>query len=254
MAQTLANGIVVPNSDGGEAISSTGVAELRAVGTTADSALGALRSTALAAAGDATAAAVAASAKADAVALESVARDDALADEIAGMEGMKYVGTWVAGTVYRINDVVQYAGDAWARLTAGAVGEPGVSATDWGLVARKGDGGGFGELTETEVIGLYDTVEPAPWSPPAPIDLGTAHLDTIITPGDYTQIFAARATKAQGYPHEGAAGILSVRAWNTANGYVIQTFTPWQSNAMAKRTKYSSGFQTWFGVNGAALP
>lgn len=87
-----------------------------------------------------------------------------------------------------------------------------------------------------------------------PIDLGTAHLNTITTPGFYTQVFSSRAMKAQGYPHDNAAGILEVKTWNKANGYVIHTFTPWQSNAMAKRTLYQSGWQTWFGVNGSALP
>ena len=109
---------------------------------------------------------------------------------------------------------------------------------------------------ETDVLlaGKVDTIDPrlaGTWDDP--VDLGTAHLDTITTPGFYTQIFASRATTANGYPHEGAAGILEVKTWNKANGYVIQTFTPWQSNAMAKRTKYASGFQTWYGVNGFPL-
>ena len=87
-----------------------------------------------------------------------------------------------------------------------------------------------------------------------PIDLGTVHLDTITTPGFYTQIFASRATKAKGYPHDSAAGVLEVKMWNKANGYVIAVYTPWQSKAMAKRTLYQSGWQTWFGVDGSALP
>src|SRR5699024_7095965 len=36
MAQTLPNGVVVPNADGGETISSTGVAEMRTLGSSAD--------------------------------------------------------------------------------------------------------------------------------------------------------------------------------------------------------------------------
>lgn len=39
MAQTLPNGVVVPNADGGEQISETGVAEMRTLGTSVDSAL-----------------------------------------------------------------------------------------------------------------------------------------------------------------------------------------------------------------------
>lgn len=40
MAQTLPNGVVVPNEDGGELISSTGVAEMRNLGLSVDTALG----------------------------------------------------------------------------------------------------------------------------------------------------------------------------------------------------------------------
>lgn len=39
MAQTLPNGVVVPNADGGEQISATGVAEMRTLGTSVDGAL-----------------------------------------------------------------------------------------------------------------------------------------------------------------------------------------------------------------------
>src|SRR5699024_4375671 len=170
MAQTLASGVVIP--DPGDRISAAGVQEMRTLGASVDSGLSL------------------AQAQVAQVDAQSRARDADLADQVAGMEGMTYVGACESGTSYRINDVVTHAWDSWARLTAGDAGEPGTSPTDWGLVARKGDGGGFGQLTETEVVGLYDTVEPPPWSPPDPIDLGTAHLDTITEPGDYTQIFA----------------------------------------------------------------
>lgn len=43
MAQTLPNGTIVPNADGGEAISETGVQEMRTLGTSVDTALGAQR-------------------------------------------------------------------------------------------------------------------------------------------------------------------------------------------------------------------
>lgn len=149
MAQTLANGVVIPQP--GDRISSAGVDEMRALGASVNAGLGAT------------------SAQIGQVDVQSRARDDALADQVAGMEGMTYVGAWESGTSYRINDVVTHGGDSWARLTAGSAGEPGSSPTDWGLVARKGDGGGFGDLVETEVAGLYDTVRPADTTP----DTGT---------------------------------------------------------------------------------
>lgn len=45
MAQTLPNGVVVPNADGGETISSTGVAEMRALGSSVDGQLATKAST-----------------------------------------------------------------------------------------------------------------------------------------------------------------------------------------------------------------
>ena len=159
MAQTLSEGPIIPDADGGERISATGVNELRTLGSSTNAALASVRADSAALAADAEAsAAVAAQIGTDADST-SRARDLVLEGLIAGMEGMTYVGAWDSGTTYRINDVVTHGGDSWARLTTGATGEPGVSSTDWGLVARKGDGGGFGELNETETVGLYDTVD-----------------------------------------------------------------------------------------------
>lgn len=129
MAQTLSNGFVVPQRT--DPISESGVDEMRLLGASGDARVGQLD-------------------------LQSRARDDDLADQIAGMDGMTYVGAWESGREYRINDVVTHGGDSWARLTAGSTGEPGADSTAWGLVARKGDGGGFGELTETSVPGLWE--------------------------------------------------------------------------------------------------
>ena len=139
MAQTLASGVVIPAP--GDRISAAGVQEMRTLGASVDTGLALTQ---------------AQTAQTD---LQARARDADLADQIAGMEGMTYVGAWESGRTYRINDVVTHGGDSWARLTAGSAGEPGASPTDWGLVARKGDGGGFGELAETAVTGLYDTVD-----------------------------------------------------------------------------------------------
>ena len=139
MAQTLASGVVIPAP--GDRISAAGVQEMRTLGASVDTGLALTQ---------------AQTAQTD---LQARARDADLADQIAGMEGMTYVGAWESGRTYRINDVVTHGGDSWARLTAGSAGEPGASPTDWGLVARKGDGGGVGELTETGTPGLWEGVD-----------------------------------------------------------------------------------------------
>ncbi len=89
----------------------------------------------------------------------------------------------------------------------------------------------------------------------SPIDLGTAHLNTITTPADegYTQIFASRATKAQGYPFDGIAGHLQLLPWNPATGSVIAVFTTW-NGAIAKRVYYNGSWQAWLDATGKAVP
>lgn len=143
----------------------TGAAEMQTLGSTAASAIDDLEASVgaelagKASTGYVDAGLGSASSYTASVESASLARDDVLAADIAGMEGLDYVGAWEAGRTYRVNDVVTHGGDSWARLTVGPSGEPGASPEDWGLVARKGDGGGFGELAETAVPGLYETVD-----------------------------------------------------------------------------------------------
>lgn len=172
MAQTLASGVVIPAP--GDRISAAGVQEMRTLGASVD--------TGLSLAHAQVAQVDAQVAQADA---QSRARDRGLEDQIAGMEGMTYVGAWESGRTYRINEVVTHGGDSWARLTAGSAGEPGASPTDWGLVARKGDGGGFGELTETGTPGLYETVDNGVEGRLAALeyDSGVRNIAGLIRPG-----------------------------------------------------------------------
>ncbi|WP_193117027.1 hypothetical protein [Brachybacterium tyrofermentans] len=164
MAPNMGRGITAPAND--ENIK-TGAAEMQKVASTTAFAIDDLESSinsdlaGKASTGYVDAGLAGATSYTSTVESASLARDDVLAADIAGMEGMTYVGAWEAGQTYRVNDVVTHGGDSWARLTAGDTGEPGVSAADWGLVARQGAGGGFGDLVETAVVGLYDTVAPS---------------------------------------------------------------------------------------------
>ena len=161
MAPNMGRGITAPANDGNI---KTGAAEMQLLGSTAATAIDDLEAVTVGElAGKASTSYVDAgledaSSYTSTVESASLARDDALAADIAGMEGMTYIGAWEPGRVYRINDVVAHGGDSWARLTAGSTGEPGVDPAAWGVVARRGEGGGFGELSETAVTGLYDTV------------------------------------------------------------------------------------------------
>ena len=225
MAQTLASGVVIP--DPGDRISAAGVQEMRTLGASVDSGLSL------------------AQAQVAQVDAQSRARDADLADQVAGMEGMTYVGAWESGTSYRINDVVTHGGDSWARLTAGDAGEPGTSPTDWGLVARKGDGGGFGQLTETEVVGLYDTVEVSMGMAQvdglvaalsgkraiAPMVIGeNVNLNDVTTPGEHSQQFTAWATPELNYPVGVACRVIV--AANTSGSQVTQFCIPFTTSTL----------------------
>ena len=225
MAQALASGVVIP--DPGDRISAAGVQEMRTLGASVDSGLSL------------------AQAQVAQVDAQSRARDADLADQVAGMEGMTYVGAWESGTSYRINDVVTHGGDSWARLTAGDAGEPGTSPTDWGLVARKGDGGGFGQLTETEVVGLYDTVEVSMGMAQvdglvaalsgkraiAPMVIGeNVNLNDVTTPGEHSQQFTAWATPELNYPVGVACRVIV--AADTSGSQVTQFCIPFTTSTL----------------------
>lgn len=85
-----------------------------------------------------------------------------------------------------------------------------------------------------------------------PIDLGTAHLDSIVEPNTYIQPFASRATKANGYPFDGVAGTLEVLPWNPSNGNVIVVFHSWDRGS-AKRTYYNGLWRPWLDMIGKAV-
>ena len=88
---------------------------------------------------------------------------------------------------------------------------------------------------------------------PGPVDLGITHLDAVTEPGVYTQIFAGRATKAQGYPFEGKAGTLVIHPWNPSSGNVIAVFHSWDAGS-AKRTLYNGAWRPWLDLTGKAVP
>lgn len=83
---------------------------------------------------------------------------------------------------------------------------------------------------------------------PGPVDLGTSHLNSIIAPDLYTQIYTARATLAQGYPFEGKAGVLEVLPWNGDAG-VIQRWTS-QAGGVATRYYLRGSWQLWMNAVG----
>ena len=85
-----------------------------------------------------------------------------------------------------------------------------------------------------------------------PKDLGTAHLDTVTERGRYYQPFAIRATKAQGYPWDQVAGVLSVDIWNPSNGNLIVTYKSWD-RGIAKRTYYNGLWRPWLDASGKTI-
>lgn len=86
---------------------------------------------------------------------------------------------------------------------------------------------------------------------PGPIDLGTRHLDEITEPALYSQPFASRATKAQGYPFDGQPGILEVKLWRAGDGAVIAIYTA-SEGATASRSFYTV-WRSWRDSMGRAV-
>lgn len=86
---------------------------------------------------------------------------------------------------------------------------------------------------------------------PGPIDLGTRHLDSVVTPDLYTQRYTSRSTKANGYPFEGKAGVLEVLPWIADTG-VIQRWTS-QAGGIATRYYLNGSWQRWMDATGTAV-
>ena len=89
--------------------------------------------------------------------LETVADDDEIAVQrkadgvvykaekstLKGDKGMNWQGEWVAGT-YQIDDVVEHNGSSWIA-TAVTTQEPSAVASEWDLVAERGEDGDDGQ-------------------------------------------------------------------------------------------------------------
>lgn len=115
-------------------------------GTTTASALS-VSEGATAAAASAAAAAASADAASDSADAASDSADEAAASATAAdVAKLDWQGSWSAGT-YQPNDVVENDGSSWVAL-AETTEEPSVLATDWDLLAAKGDAGaGGGDVT-----------------------------------------------------------------------------------------------------------
>src|SRR5205807_706272 len=58
-----------------------------------------------------------------------------------GAPGLVFRGAWSDTQIYHLDDVVTFSGSSWAAATDPAVGAAPGTATDWTLVASKGDAG-----------------------------------------------------------------------------------------------------------------
>ena len=95
--------------------------------------------------------------------LETVADDDEIAVQrkadgvvykaekstLKGDKGMNWQGEWVAGT-YQIDDVVEHNGSSWIAIAV-TTQEPSAVASEWDLVAERGDDGSLTVATPEEI-------------------------------------------------------------------------------------------------------
>jgi Collagen triple helix repeat (20 copies) len=71
-----------------------------------------------------------------------------------GAAGLVWVGAWAAGTAYVVNNAVTYNGSSYRRKVAGTTATPPSSdATNWELLAAKGDVGATGSTGSTGSTG-----------------------------------------------------------------------------------------------------
>ena len=83
------------------------------------------------------------------------------------------------------------------------------------------------------------------------VNLGTAHLDDILTPGYYAQPISGNVTKAKGYPVVGARVTLKVeRIHGTSATQVAQTVTSVTTGKTFMRTVVGGNYSEWYKVGG----
>lgn len=85
-------------------------------------------------------------------------------------------------------------------------------------------------------------------------NIGTTHLDDVVTPGYYTQMIAGDVTKAKGYPVEGTRVTLKVeRIHGTIASQVAQTVTSIRTGETFIRTVISGYYSDWSEVGGGSF-
>lgn len=134
-------------------------------------------------------------------------RDQAeAARDIAVANGLRWRGTWAAGTAYVAQDVVTHAGASWRAIDASTGVEP-VEGPSWSLVAARGAPGqsGTAEVTWGDVLDKPDDFVPEAHTH-GPEDLGSGGtrdgstflngLGNWVTP--YTVMSSAEADEGTG--------------------------------------------------------
>ena len=83
------------------------------------------------------------------------------------------------------------------------------------------------------------------------LNLGTTHLDDILTPGYYTQPLSGNVTRDKGYPLAGSRVTLKVERINeNSTSQVVQTVTSITTGETFMRTVVSGNYSAWRKVGG----
>jgi len=83
-----------------------------------------------------------------------------------GPAGLVWRNAWAAGTAYAVNDAVTYNGSSYRRKVAGTTATaPNADATNWELLASKGDTGATGATGSAGAAGVAAWNPPVAWSP-----------------------------------------------------------------------------------------
>jgi hypothetical protein len=134
-----------------------------------------------------------------------------------GAIGVDWKGAWSAGS-YTVTQAVSHNGSSWIATTT-TTEEPSISATDWDLIALKGDNGaGSGTVTSVAALTLGTTGT----------DLSSTVANGTTTPVITLQVPTASATNR---------GALSSTDWSTFNGKQSKVVTGTTATAAATAAK-----------------
>lgn len=173
---------------------------------------------------------------------------------VAGPKGLTWKGAWNSSDTYNIDDAVHRNGSAWVAIASNSNADPSTSASNWSLLAQKGDVGATGPAGPTGSTGQPGLVWKGTWAADTVYSVNdavtyngssyrvvTAHTsDSVnIPPNSNLELLASKgdagATGAAG--PTGPSGLVTVNSVGDGAGDVFHAYDSGTSTLTLRKIK-----------------